>query len=416
VLPTLGVVGPIDRYWQRLPEFLLSPPLFWRSPAPRRPGTDLLGAIVGRQPLSPADSDVTFTSHRLRRDVLSALRLTRLTLLLGVAAPGTARATDDSSKFSLSWARLPGAASCIPARFLAARVESRLHRSVFGEPSQADVAVEGYIQPAAAPARTGWKAVVSIIDAAGKVIGTREIESPEVGCRDLDASIALTIALLIDPNAELSPAETAPPNGPRAREKNPPSSPTPPRRGPGSPRAPSQSGAPLESWATLGGGVALGLLPHPAPGAVLRLGIRPGRLWPIVFQGALYREELQGAAAGSEPIGFSLASGGFALCPLRAEQGRGSLRLCAGLDAGLLATRGLADGAILVHRRFVTSPTGRLEGALHFGHFVVGAAAAVAVPLIRDTFEYEREGARSLVFREAPIGATFDLGLGYRSP
>lgn len=389
-----------------------SAPIFLAVPGAATPRKGLAGCYRWAASRSPGPpSDVTFSSHRLRRDVRAALRLARLTLLLGVvSAPGTARAADNSSKFSLSWARLPGAAGCIPARFLAARVESRLHRSVFGAPSQADVAVEGYIEPAPAPKASGWRAVVSIIDAAGTVLGTREIESQEVACRDLDASIALTIALLIDPNAELLPAPETPADTPRIEEKGPPppSQATLPR---------SQSDAPFRSWATLGGGVALGLLPQPAPGLVLRLGVAPGRMWPIVFQGALYREELQAAAStADDSVGFSLASGGAMVCPLGTERQRGSLRLCAGLDAGILTTRGLADSAILVHRRFVASAASRLEGTLYFGHFLLAAAAAAVVPLVRDTFEYEREGERSLVFREAPLGAAFDLSVGYRSP
>ena len=370
--------------------------VFLRTPTPRAPPV----GCYRRPPAAFRILELTFSRHRLRRDVLSALRL--VAFLLVATAPGAARATDNTSKFALSWTRLPGAAACIPTKLLAARVESRLRRSVFGSPSQADVAVEGYV----APTNGGWRAVVSIVDASGTVIGTRELESQDATCRDLDAPIALTIALFIDPSAELS-------STPGTSEKETASLPAPSPR-PSHPR--SQAEAPLRSWATLGGSVSLGLLPRPAPGLLVRLGVVPTHAWPIVLDGAVYREELQAAAAGAQPIGFSVATGGAAVCPIGTERHLLAWRACAGLDAGVLSTQGLVDDRILVHHRFIASGGGRLEGMLYLGHFLLAAAAGVSVPLVRDSFEYERDSERSLVFRPSPVGATFDLSLGYRSP
>ena len=342
------------------------------------------------------------------------MRLIAAMLVLGLAGSRTVHAEESAPHFSLSWARLSGASACISAKALAERVEARLGRSVFGAPGRADVAVEGYV----GPADNGWRAVVSISDAAGAVLGTRELVNLDTTCRDLDAPLALTIALLLDPSAELSSSPAAAPaeNREPAVVVSPVQSAPPPIPLPPAPLH-AEPDAALRSWAALGGGLAFGLLPRPAPGMVLRVGVAARGAWPIVLDGALYREEEEVAAPRAEPIGFSLAYGGAALCPLGMERRRAAWRACAGLDAGLLSTRGLADGGILVHRRFVASATGRLEGTLYFGrHFLVAAAVSVMVPLVRDSFDYDRDGERTLVFRAPAAGATFDLGLGFRSP
>ncbi len=80
------------------------------------------------------------------------------------------------------------------AKQLPRDVERRLSRPALGAPAETDVAIEGFIEKT--PEGT-FHAVVTIADARGKLLGKRELERPE--CSDIDAALALAVALMIDP-------------------------------------------------------------------------------------------------------------------------------------------------------------------------------------------------------------------------
>src|SRR5690348_567896 len=63
---------------------------------------------------------------------------------------------------SLSWVRLPGAEGCVATQTLARAAEDRLGRSVFVSAAQADVSVEGRIEPKRGG---GFHAVLTLRDA-----------------------------------------------------------------------------------------------------------------------------------------------------------------------------------------------------------------------------------------------------------
>ncbi len=310
--------------------------------------------------------------------------------------------------------RLPGAAGCISASALAHAVEDRLRRRVFEAPGQADVAIEGHVERS----DSAWHALVSVTDLAGTVVGTRELSSADPSCHDLDAPLALAIALLVDPTATASiPPEVQPRESPAAAT----SSATPPPHPPSAGRArkaPDRASPdqPWRSFMNVGAGLAVGALPDASPGLVLRIGVVPPRAWPIVLSGALWTESLA-SVGGANSIGFSLAYAGLGVCPIVARWRGAGLSACAGLDAGAMSTRGLADGAILVRRRFVIAAAGRIEGSLDLGsRWFFGIGGGPSVPLVRDSFVYERGDATHLVFRMASVAAAFDAGLGFRSP
>src|SRR5579871_52850 len=77
---------------------------------------------------------------------------------------------------SLSWVRLAGADGCVATQDLARDVEERLGRTVFVSASEADVSVEGHIEPSQPGA--GFHAVLSIRDSKGTLLGTRDISRP----------------------------------------------------------------------------------------------------------------------------------------------------------------------------------------------------------------------------------------------
>jgi hypothetical protein len=130
-----------------------------------------------------------------------------LVLLALCAVPSSASAAE--TRWGLRW-RAPD--ECISAADLAARVEQRLGRSVFGV--NPDFRVDGVLeQQKQAPK---WKARVTVVSAAGDVLGSREVTGDE-GCRALDDRIAFIVAVSIEPGlglgleAKPEPPPPAPP-------------------------------------------------------------------------------------------------------------------------------------------------------------------------------------------------------------
>src|SRR5262249_5524431 len=87
--------------------------------------------------------------------------------------------------------------------------------------SRAEVSIEGTVAPA--DGEPGWRVSITVADGAGKVLGTRELSHAGADCRAIDEEVALTIALLIDPDAALSPAAASSgAKGPSPRAAAPP--------------------------------------------------------------------------------------------------------------------------------------------------------------------------------------------------
>ena len=76
-----------------------------------------------------------------------ALGLVLAAALLATAAPSEGADRGAARTSSLSWIRLPGAERCVSTQDLARDVEQRLGHPIFVSPSEADVSVEGHIEP-----------------------------------------------------------------------------------------------------------------------------------------------------------------------------------------------------------------------------------------------------------------------------
>lgn len=134
-----------------------------------------------------------------------------LVLLALCGVPSSANAAD--TRWGLRW-RAPD--ECISAADLAARVEQRLGRSVFG--ANPDFRVDGVMELQATKPK--WKARVTVVSAAGDVLGSREVTGNE-GCRALDDRLAFVVAVSIEPGLALGEAPPAP------KEPNPEPPPAP---------------------------------------------------------------------------------------------------------------------------------------------------------------------------------------------
>ncbi|HMJ15181.1 MAG TPA: hypothetical protein VK524_27390, partial [Polyangiaceae bacterium] len=152
---------------------------------------------------------------RFQRSALAAV----LGLLCSLAEPSGASAQDPAKvpgkRFALNWVRLAGAETCIAPADLARSVEARLQRSVFGALSSSEVTIEGHVGPTRGER---FRVLLSMTDERGRVSGSREFLSEPGHCSELDAALVLTLALLIDPNADLS----GPTPVRRKRRTNPP--------------------------------------------------------------------------------------------------------------------------------------------------------------------------------------------------
>jgi hypothetical protein len=84
-------------------------------------------------------------------------------------------------------------ADCIQAAELAERVERRAGRMLFAGRAQRHV--EGYLALEA----DAYRVRLTMVNDAGRILGTREFTQAATSCRALDDRIALTIALMVEP-------------------------------------------------------------------------------------------------------------------------------------------------------------------------------------------------------------------------
>jgi hypothetical protein len=310
--------------------------------------------------------------------------------------------------FSLSWARLPGGEACISGKELSRAVEDRLHHPAFGAPSETDVAIEGYIGPDAA---AGYHAVVTLTDARGTVVGKRELASGTTACRDIDATLALAIALMIDPDAAFA-ATAQPAPRPPAPKPPPPVAPVQKR-----PRPPALRGG-------VGAGVVVGfgLLPHTAGGAWVGGFVEPRGLFPLEIGAHLWLDQVTSVGQDVE-VAFSRMTLGVSACPLGAHIGAFRFAACAGMEAGTIAAVGPGkDGQLLRQRSAIADVAlaGHVDARI-LEHVTVRVTPALAIPLVRDSFNYHRDdGTLEVqvyqVYQLPPVGGEVGAGLVVELP
>jgi hypothetical protein len=332
------------------------------------------------------------------------------------ARPASARADDPASRTSsLGWIRLQGAESCISTQALAQAVEERLGRKVFVSASEADVSVEGHVARASSPPR--WRATLTIRDATGAELGTRDIDSNGESCSSLDEGVVLVVSLLIDPDAASSPPAVAPAEPEPAPPPAPPPTVVVERQ---RVLVPVPAPRPDDPWRVeVGAGMAasLGLLPAPSLGAKVVAIVEPPRFWGILVSGAYWF----GADAEAERGAYAdvtLAHAGAGLCPLRLAAWRVSYRICAAVDVGSMRSNGHgfdtqgAEETLSVHATLPNRLALRIAGPL-----VASVGLDLIFPLARTEIGYRAsDGSRRVLFQPSPVAASADLGLGLHFP
>jgi hypothetical protein len=229
-------------------------------------------------------------------------------LLLFWSAPAFAQETS-----SLHWVRLPGAEACVGGHDLAQAVEAELGHSIFVSASEAELAVEGRVEPQ--PEHGGFRAVLAVSNREGALLGERTIESQAADCTEFTPALAVVIALLIDPDAE----HAAPVDEPEEGVVETPEQPDP------EPPPPSEWHVVLEG----GTGISAGLAPVP--------------LWTLIGSVILETPWLVALEVGGRlsPIGgdaadLVLAMGKIAACFVPELDARFHLHACGGFEAGVV--------------------------------------------------------------------------------
>lgn len=277
--------------------------------------------------------------------------------------------------FSLSWVRLPGAEACISGKELSRAVEARLHHPALGAPSETDVAIEGYIGPGA---EAGFHAIVTLTDAHGVVVGKRELDGGTAECRDIDEALALAIALMIDPDAAFAASAKPAAHPPAPKPAKPP---------PGKPPPPP----PYRGGLVVGAVAGFGLLPHTAFGLWVGGFVEPPGLFPLEIGAHLWLDQLdQVASMGQDvQVAFSRTTVGVSACPLDAHIGAFRFSACAGMEAGTLTGTGAVNDGAKRERSAIVDVAVRGHAQVRIvNHVAVRITPALAVPLVRDSFDY----------------------------
>ncbi len=340
-----------------------------------------------------------------------------LALVASVALPsGQARADEAGARArtsSLSWVRMPGAEGCVATQALARAVEERLGREVFVSAAQADVSVEGRVAPKKAGG--GWHAVVTVRDAQGALLGTREVDRPDASCESMTSPLALVVAVMIDPDAALGPKPAPPKDEPpppptvivkREQVFVPVAVPTPPDPQPFR----------FEGSAAMTG--ALGFLPGPAVGLAALGLLEPRKAIPFIGFGGYWFDNAAKAEGGASNS-FSVFLLGSGFCPLW-HHGKGAhLYACALGHLGLLRSHTTGFTASRADESHVVWNGGLDLRAtiLVVRPFAVRAGAQAMIPILRDKFTYTRaDGAETDLFRMSPVVGMVDLGIGLALP
>lgn len=300
----------------------------------------------------------------------------------------------------LSWVRGDGAAGCPDAGFIEAQVAARLGDDPFQRPPTQ------FIEALVTRPAQALLVAIAMRGADGALLGSRTLTSAAEDCRSVANAAALTIAILIDPDALLrAPLPASAPTPPAATAPVPAPAAAP---APGGPAGRMTVGA-LGTW---------GLLPRAALGAALAATVDSGPRAAVGVTGAFLPERR--TAAPNDGFAFGLSTGEVDGCFVPLGGGRSRLRgeLCAGLWAGILHAVVYASTPLAPGQRwsFAATQLMRLVMPLPFSRAaVVEVGAGLAEPFPRRAFFIEGQPAgMDTVFTQPALAATGFVGLGLR--
>jgi hypothetical protein len=104
---------------------------------------------------------------------------------------------------------------------------------------------------------------------------------------------------------------------------------------------------------------------------------------------------------------------GVSACPLGTHIGPFRFAACAGVDAGTLVGVGAAPHGLLRERSAIVDVALRGHADIRIlEHVAVRITPALAIPLVRDTFQYlDDKGTKQKAFQLSPVGGEVGAGL-----
>jgi hypothetical protein len=337
----------------------------------------------------------------------------------------SARAADAQplQRYAVKWSTAEGAQSCLQQPELTAAVAKLVSAEQLTDAEQADRVIFGRAQR-----DESWRATLTVVDVTGKSLGEREIKSDADSCSELSASVALAIALIIDPDhipatalagtavdartPAAAPVTKATSEVPAAAGR--PSMPRPAAR-----RSPLRviEFSPSPRRALKGGAVLLsGILPELAFGAQLEfwqpLVSANSLRFALAYFGA-QTHDVPGRPGASAKL--YLATVRAAYCPLLAANPKVSVFACAGFESGLLVAHGQGGGYDSTPAQGLFA----LDGALTVdwgltGPWALSLSAGASVTPVRPRFTYETASEAIEVYRRSPLSGRLEIGLAYR--
>ncbi len=313
---------------------------------------------------------------------------------------------------ALRWDAEGAPTECLNAESLAARVEDYMGRRAFdaASPRLLSVRVEPTLDER-------LRAVVSIVEPDGKVLGEREILTDDATCEALEDPLVLAIALLVDTDlgAVSEPEPEPPPPEPEPPEEVEPD-PEPSEEAPR--RVIVEPPKPPEPWKLEVDGSLVGvdgLLPSFGFGAEVGLFVDPPGLPPLRARVAgLLPQTVWPTPEGS--LDFRLGLAGLMFCPLSERSGGLGVDACAGADLvaqhaeshgfeqARVTTQWFAQGSLAL--RVVIDLPSPWYAALSTG---------VGIPVRPPEFVVHRDGKAISVFQAAEGTLVAGLGIGVRA-
>ena len=338
-----------------------------------------------------------------------------LSLLAPSAAAQDAKAPEPKKTASLGWTRLEGAESCAGTREVAEGAEKILQRSVFVSATQADLAIEGRVEKV--KTGSGFKATLSVTDKDGKPQGTRELSTESTDCHALDDQVSLAVALMVDPDAVLSP----PPKPPPEDEKDPPpedKKDPPPKqiekvivRVPEKPKEEKEDRWRGDVFA--GFSLGFGWLPEVSPGAHVGASIDPPWFFPVEVTLKFFTPQTVEAPRDATILFYSFQGAALG-CPVTYGGSVAEIRACGGLEGGFLVGDGEGFDTEFQDVSAIRGQLGAtVKGRVDFkivSPLRLGLATGITVPFFRDEFVFQApSGKEVLIFQQAPVAGTIDF-------
>jgi len=293
----------------------------------------------------------------------------------------------------LSWVRGEGAGVCPDAAAIEAEVTERLGGNPFARtPTQ-------FIEAVVTQKAEGFQVTIAMRGGEGKLLGSRALTSSPGDCRSIATAAALTIAILIDPDAlARTPAPKPPPP--------PPPAPLPP-----APRFPA-------GRVTALAGAGRGLVPGVAPAAGLAATIDVAGPFAAGVAAVFVPE--QRADAPDEGFAFGLTYAELVGCyvPLAhlAPGARLRLELCLGATAGVLHAVVFTGTPTDPGQRWTFAAAQLTRVIIPIVHGLVAEIGLEATePLPRRAFFVEgRPAGMDTVFTQPAVALTGWAGFGLR--